>query len=340
MSNSTKLLFGLKDGECVHIDSVESGLKCGCFCPACGEALVAKKGSKNAHHFSHYSASNCEYGYESALHQAAKVILSNSKKMVLPPIEWNNRSSGRYHLKMDGNLHDSTEIVIDNVELECRFGNIVPDIVVYSGGKKFFIEIYVSHEVDEEKLEKLKKTGISTLQIDLSKKDELISQEELENVLLNGVEEKEWLYNSFAEKQREKIIGACSQLFVSSVKSLSDVKCCPLFKRRFAWKGNYFYFANLEYDCFECRFYKGDVYFDDSYESYILCSGNEYISSIDDFKIPQKERYKMRNEERRIKKLPEDFERCKYCGEKLEERIGPNGRYICCSKYPKCRYVY
>ena len=34
-----------------------------------------------------------------------------------------------------------------------------PDDAAYAGGKKFFVEIYVTHAVDEEKLSKLKQTG-------------------------------------------------------------------------------------------------------------------------------------------------------------------------------------
>ena len=35
-----------------------------------------------------------------------------------------------------------------------------PDDAAYAGGKKFFVEIYVTHAVDEEKLSKLKQTVI------------------------------------------------------------------------------------------------------------------------------------------------------------------------------------
>ena len=76
----TNLIYALKDDEIIGIQEVESGLKCGCCCPACGEVLVAKKGEKMMHHFSHYAVNNCEYGYESSIHLAAKDILSKAKK--------------------------------------------------------------------------------------------------------------------------------------------------------------------------------------------------------------------------------------------------------------------
>ena len=78
------LTVAIKNGIITSVDDVESGLKCGCVCPACGEPLVAKKGAKRIHHFAHQSGHNCEYGYESSLHLAAKEILSKSQKIILP----------------------------------------------------------------------------------------------------------------------------------------------------------------------------------------------------------------------------------------------------------------
>lgn len=38
-----KLTVALKDGVITNVEDVQSGIKCGCVCPACGEPLVAKK---------------------------------------------------------------------------------------------------------------------------------------------------------------------------------------------------------------------------------------------------------------------------------------------------------
>lgn len=40
------LIYGVRDGKTISIEEVESGLNCGCVCPACGEVLVAKKGNR------------------------------------------------------------------------------------------------------------------------------------------------------------------------------------------------------------------------------------------------------------------------------------------------------
>ena len=69
MTKRNQLIDALKDGVTTSIEQIESGLKCGCICPSCGEPLAAKKGAKRMHHFSHYSGHNCEYGYETSLHK-------------------------------------------------------------------------------------------------------------------------------------------------------------------------------------------------------------------------------------------------------------------------------
>ena len=165
MTTHSKLIYARKDGNIVSIDEVQSGKDCGCVCPACGDELIARKGEKRMHHFAHRSNEDCEYGYESSLHLAAKDILSRSEKMVIPPVYVKFPQSG----KSKELLYLKKEIPVDRVELEKRFDDIIPDIVVYSGDEHFFIEIYVTHPIDDEKLKKLKEKKISTIEIDLGR---------------------------------------------------------------------------------------------------------------------------------------------------------------------------
>ena len=44
MIKRNQLIYAIKDGVATSIENVESGLKCGCICPSCGEPLVARKG--------------------------------------------------------------------------------------------------------------------------------------------------------------------------------------------------------------------------------------------------------------------------------------------------------
>ena len=159
MIKRNQLIYALKDGVATSIEDVESGLKCGCICPSCGEPLVAKKGTKRMHHFSHYSGHNCEYGYETSLHLAAKEILSKANRIMLPAVYIQFPNSP----KAPELYCESKEIEIERVELERRFQDVIPDVVIYAGGKQLFLEVYVTHAIDDVKLKKLKESDISTI---------------------------------------------------------------------------------------------------------------------------------------------------------------------------------
>ncbi|WP_087385769.1 hypothetical protein [Faecalibacterium sp. An122] len=83
---------------------------------------------------------------------------------------------------------------------EQHFDGVIPEVVVYSGEKYFFMEIFVTHQVDERKLSKLQNNNISTLEIDLSKLDRMVPLEELQEILLQSNKAKKWIYNAVATK--------------------------------------------------------------------------------------------------------------------------------------------
>lgn len=190
------LIYALKDDEPVFIDDVENGKKCDCVCPSCGKPLIAyNNGRKYAHSFHHPPSSSCQYGYETSLHWAAKDILSKAKKMTLPPVYVQFSEDSDEFL-----LRPAQEISIDKVEIERKFESVIPDLIVYVGEQKFFVEIFVTHAIDDVKLEKLQRQGISTIEIDLSAQIS-ISKEELSDILLKDSEEKTWRYNAYAIKR-------------------------------------------------------------------------------------------------------------------------------------------
>ena len=99
-----KLLFGFKEGVLVHVSSVNSGLKCNCYCPNCNSKLVARKGNIKVHHFAHYNNSNCFSGLETALHLVAKEIFRTAKNIKLPPYSSNVSDYGFHELTDNLNL--------------------------------------------------------------------------------------------------------------------------------------------------------------------------------------------------------------------------------------------
>lgn len=270
MGNHSNLIYALKDGVITSISDVPSGLKCGCVCPACGAALVARKGTKIMHHFAHYAGENCEYGYETSLHMAAKEVLSRSKRIVIPAVYVDFPQSGKARTLVS----QEKEIEIDHVELEKSFGDVIPDVVVYSGGKKFFVEIFVTHAIDEEKLARLKAQNISTIEIDLSKEERGISEEDLSKVLLESNAKKEWKYNAVANRYYHCFLDASDKMRITARGMALHVDGCPLQMR--IWKGKAY--ANFIDECTGCEYC---VFYSDG--SYVLCSGRRRISKISDF---------------------------------------------------------
>ena len=316
MTTHSKLIYALKDGDIVSIDEVQSGKDCGCVCPACGDELIARKGEKRMHHFAHRSNEDCEYGYESSLHLAAKDILSRSEKMVIPPIYVEFPQSG----KSKELLYLKKEIPVDRVELEKRFDTIIPDIVVYSGDKYFFIEIYVTHPIDDEKLKKLKEKNISTIEIDLSKIKRDISVEELSDILLKSSDRKSWKYNAVSDKwYRHFEKDASDELPLKRHGGETYyVDRCPL--QDLNWTN----YANVRDDCMRC------VYcISYSRGKNLLCSGRKRISTIADFSIPKEERVSISNS------LPLLARKCPYCNVQLvSKKIGDDKGWGC----PHCSF--
>ncbi|MBD5160052.1 MAG: hypothetical protein HDT23_07425, partial [Ruminococcus sp.] len=193
------MTYALKDNVLTCISDVESGLKCGCICPQCKSVLVAHKGNKNIHHFKHYNSQECEKGYQTSLHMLAKEIISNEKSFLIPPVS--------YSFNRNNKFIDIPEmkISIDKVELETKTGDIIPDIILYSGTQILLVEIYVTHKIDEEKRNKIESLGLSTIEIDLSHIDKKISYENLRDILINSCSEKQWIFNKFVNNCVKKL---------------------------------------------------------------------------------------------------------------------------------------
>ena len=321
------LIYALKNNEIVSIDEVESGLKCGCVCPACNNPLIAKKGTRMQHHFAHHAEKNCEYGYESSLHLAAKTILLKAKTFALPPVYIQFPNSNKKEILIKSGI----SIPIDRVELEHHFGNVVPDVVIYSGKKQLFVEIYVTHKIDEHKLNKLKAADISTIEIDLSKKENTISPEELSAILLNDVPEKQWIFNSVSNKYLERFLKSADYKKVISRKYTYHVDDCPLARR--TWHGKPY--ANLLEDCLDCEYCISHSCGEDG----MLCSGRLRISTLKDFETPEDIRIQQSNKKQNDEKW-DDIESgyCPYCKCQLVERESSYGKFWGCSNYPHCRF--
>ncbi len=158
-----------KDGRIRGVDEVSRGLACDCFCPSCGEKVIARKGEIREWHFAHTSEVECDGAAESALHLAAKQVLLDSSGITLPEVVENvtvELPDGR-----TGTAQSVRSVVwldYESVELEKSYGEVKPDAVVSFGDEILFIEIAVTHFVDDEKAKIIEDMDIPTIEIDLS----------------------------------------------------------------------------------------------------------------------------------------------------------------------------
>lgn len=322
MASQSNLIYALKDGQITSIANVESGSKCGCVCPACGEPLVAKKGTQVMHHFAHLPGTNCAYGYQTSLHLAAKDILSKAKKMVIPAVEIHFPSTHKREI-----ISEEMEIEIDHVELEQQFGDIIPDVVVYVKDRFFFVEVFVTHRVTDAKLAKLKSANSSTIEIDLSKIERTISSEELKEILLQHNDAKKWIYNVSAAKWLNRFHECAEKKEIAGHDFTQYVSDCPIQKR--TWRGRAY--ASVLEDCPACTYC---IFRDDSY---ILCTGRQQVASIKDFSVPGEIR-KAQRDQLRAQNYAESKSppRCPICGSIMVKHYDKFGPFWRCSQYPDC----
>lgn len=203
-----KLPYGLRDGIMHHISMVPNGKACHCVCAVCKTPLIARNNqhNKKAWHFAHDKLTECKYAAQTALHLAAKEIIENSKKFRIPHLGCTlgfHTDDSYYKNGGWGVLYDSTytfmeakTIPIKKVYLEKKVDAIIPDIIIEVGNKKLFVEIYVTHPIDDVKLQKIRGLGISTIEINLSTYEGDLSPESLKRLIISSTEYKTWAYNN------------------------------------------------------------------------------------------------------------------------------------------------
>lgn len=188
MTTNIKLPCGLnKDGNLVYINEAKNGLACECVCPGYKQPLVAKNnGKKKEHHFAHLNVVECEHGYQSALHYMAKDCFLEMEYLTF-------RKNGQI-----------VRYKIDSVALEQKVSDIIPDIIVTCDGKRFIVEIFVTHAVDDEKKAKIKEMKISAVEIDVSRfRQSEIDKEMLKAELCNE-SNFSWVYDADEDLIAEK----------------------------------------------------------------------------------------------------------------------------------------
>ncbi len=75
------------------------------------------------------------------------------------------------------------KLKIDKVLLENKTGNIIPDVIAIAKGKELYIEIKVTHGVDDKKVQYIVDNELSVVEYDFSKMKNIIDAEHIKHVL-------------------------------------------------------------------------------------------------------------------------------------------------------------
>lgn len=173
-----------KNNQLVHIDDVENGSACNCYCPHCKKPLYAKNGGEiREHHFAHYHETDCGNNDETTLHLLAKEIIMEEQCIMLPPSDDKDYPSGLVK------LHNLKKEQWDNV-----YG-IRPDIEgIMDNGERLIIEFFVSHKVQRKKNDTIVNNNLKCIEIELNFFN--IDKSSIREFLVNSDKNRKWVTNN------------------------------------------------------------------------------------------------------------------------------------------------
>lgn len=189
--------YGERDGKLLHISEVSRGLACGCVCATCKEPLIARQGKQRQHHFAHATPTECQGGAETILHRLTKELLSELPAFAIPPykIVIEARTKRGKFISHRADVAKGGQVAIDQVQIEQRLGDIVPDLLLICKGKALIVEVAVTHKVDRPKLRKLRQVDVPAIEIQLGWADSMLSREDLKAKLRDDIHSKHWLFH-------------------------------------------------------------------------------------------------------------------------------------------------
>ena len=159
----------------VHINDVNDD-RTGFTCSGCGKELVVVKSEarKKDWHFRHFVETLCTGDRDTALHDyAEQIIMENTEISISEKINI-NYFNPRWHV---------------------TFFNKFSDVTVTYENKDVHFEVFVTHDLDKEKIDTYKNNKIKCVRINLSYPELLsASPEKIKDELLNQHENKTIIY--------------------------------------------------------------------------------------------------------------------------------------------------
>ena len=205
MSNEYQTAYGIKDGEFIHIDDVERGLKCNCECIVCGGDLVANQGNQKAHYFAHHTKSGLDYCNESVVHKLSKLIIEKELQFDAPIICVTDDNHTNKTIELEKVVAEQN-VFVEPLDGDSGRNYFRPDLSCTSLNKEdIFVEIVVTNGVSTTKIEKVKKSCTPMLSIDMSDVSAMDNLDVITKQVLHNAP-RYWVYHpEIAEAKAEKV---------------------------------------------------------------------------------------------------------------------------------------
>lgn len=195
MSSKLHVPFGLNGSRLYEPLQVPNGKLCGCLCPACKRPLIAKQRALTPH-FAHAPGYSCEYGLETAIHLAAKQIISDLMEVRIPAVKF----LSPYADGQSKTISSEKIVRVDSVDLEVWLVDLRPDIIVKFGDERYLVEIAATHFVDEVKRGKIRRHGISAFEVEVSSVSKTFTFKSLTHLLFLASYPAVWLHNGLIDE--------------------------------------------------------------------------------------------------------------------------------------------
>lgn len=210
-----RLVYGMRDDRSVHISELaatEGGARCDCICPACREPLIAKRGQVVTHHFAHANGAECATAGETGLHLRAKELIVQSRQVILPHLAITVTALAKYGeqgIELSASAKGETILVRGPLRIGLEAADpelwesdgFRPDVTGTLRGRRLFIEVRVTHRVDDDKRAKVAQAGTSCLELDLSDIDVMCTPSQIEEVLQ---ESARWIWVHHAREEETR----------------------------------------------------------------------------------------------------------------------------------------
>lgn len=152
-----------------------------------------------------------------------KEIIAEEKRIFIPQFDLTVERTTSYGEKVSRSVSLTGRLVrLDSVKLEHTVNPIRPDVVATSGDKRIFIEVIVTHGVDDRKRGHIRRIGASAIAIDLRGHDRAVDRDVLRQVLLQPRSGTGWVFHRREEEYRARLLTQVQAAVAEKEKQYQD----------------------------------------------------------------------------------------------------------------------